>query len=504
MEGRGGGTANLAYAALPALDPDTAADNYYVWWSQNGYNADPGNHVSALSGWTGIEVALGAGAVTASSRATSTRSAINASPAPVSASGSGADVLVTGQIDSASCAVGGGYAARGAAGLFGHHTRSRLTNGNPFNDAIAVHGTFTAGPAVLTAIGVLLGTPAGESVRVALYTGGTSTSFTGTTLVAEGIVSATDDGTGNVYAWLTLTAAQSVALADNLSIWVVAKANAGGALHPAFSSLGGSQEDWTDRNLVIFTGGSINVDPTVAFPASLAGLASDIATGNPVAMMAAIEYRTAPFASNASVGSTGASGILLGMHTDGVLAASESALVVPDAGGANVFAALQLPAIAGKLETRRETALHDISGGQMRTGEYGGGTAGNPNGATRVADHGAVSAGASMAWVAQAVSPEVALPDSGVLHIGIRGNGGIAVGFVAGASPDSANPPDDPSDFSPTSTEYETNTGNPAHSTNDAVAFESTFATDADDLQPGNFPGVRIRWRVPGDTISVS
>lgn len=501
IEGHGGSTGNLAYWALPANAQGST--DYYVWWSHNGYNADPGDHVAALSGYTGIEVALGSGSISAATRATATISALNGVGDGLSASGNASALVVSGNIDAATCAVGTAYTGRGTAGLFGNHTSAVFTNGNPFNDAIAVHGTFTAGPAVLTAIGILLGTPNGEQVRVALYSGGTSSSFTGTTLVADGIVTATDDGSGNVYAWLTLTAAQSAALADNTSIWVVAKTNAGGTLYPAFSNLGGSQEDWTNRNLVIFDVGQINLDPTVAFPSTLEGLTSDIATGNAVAMMAAIEYRTAPFCSDCSLGGTTTNGLILGMHTDNVLAASESALTSPDAGGANVLATLTTPAILGMLETRRETALHDISSGQMRTAEYTGGTLGNPNGATRLQDHGAIAGSASMAWVGQNASPEVAIPASTALHMAIRGNGGVAVGFVAGASPASANPPDDPSDFATGATdEYETNTANPAHSTDDTVAYETPFATDADDLQPGNFPGMRIRFRVPGDTVT--
>lgn len=497
IEGHGGSTVNGAYVVLPGTG---AAPNRYLWWSHNGYNLDPGTHVPALAGYTGVEVALGSGNHTAAQRATATRTAVNGVSGWV-AGGSGAQVTIRGPINPATVATGGAYTARGAAGLFGHHTDADFTNGNPFNDAIAVHGTFTAGPAVLTAVGVLLGTPAGESVRLALYIGGSSVSFTGTTLVAQGIVTAT--GSGNVWAWLPLTAAQSAAIADNASVWVVAKSNQnGGTLHPAFSNLGGAEEDWTARNLVIFTGGSINVDPAVAFPASLAGLASDIATGNAVVMMAAFEYRTLPLCGDASLGGTTTNGLVLGMHTDGVLTASESALTSPDAGGANVLAALTTPPIIGMLETRRETALHDISSGQMRTAEYVGGSIGNPSGATRLQDHGAVSGSASMAWVGQNASPEVSIPASSVLHIGIRGNGGVAVGFVLGASPESASPPNNPSDFATVaSDEYETNTGNPAHSTNDAVAFETPFVTDTDDLTPGNYPGVRVRFRVPGDTL---
>lgn len=499
MEGRGGSSGNGAHLMLPANA--NGVEDVYVWCSQGGRNMDPGDHVVALAGWTGIEVALDAGMVDASTRATAYASAINtAGIAGLSASAVGGQLTVSGNIDAVSCAPGGAYTARGAAGLFGHHTSADFTNGNPFNDAIAVHGTFTAGPGVLSAIGVLLGTPSGESVRVAFYTGGTSTSFTGTTLIADGIVTAT--GSGNVWAWLTLTAAQSAMVADNASVWVVAKANAGGTLFPAFSTLAAS-EDWTARNLVIFSG--INTDPTVAWPSTLEGEPSDIDTGNAVVMMAAFEYRTAPFVGDCSLGGATTQGIRFGMHTDNVLAASESALTSPDPLGANVLAGLVSPSILGMLETRRETALHDVSGGAMRTAEYSGGAVGDPDGATVLQDHGAVTAGATMEWVGQNASPEVAIPAATPLHLAIRGNGGITVGYVDGSIGGNdliASPPDNPSDFAVTATdEYETNTDNPAHSTNDATAFETPFNTSVTDIQPGNWPGMRVYFRVPGDAV---
>jgi hypothetical protein len=498
IEGRYGSTANMAYWALP--QNANGSTDYYVWWSHGGYNADPGDHVAVLAGYTGIEVALGSGSITAASRASSTISAINGAGAGLVASGDETGLAISGNIDAATCAVGAAYTGRGTAGLFGSHTTTVVSNGNPFNAVIAAHATFTAGPAVLTAIGILLGTadPA-DQVRVAVYSGGSSTWSTTPTLVAEGIVTATDDGSGNVYAWLSLTAAQSAAIADNASLWVLAKADQTNGTHPAFETPGSS--DLTNRNLVIVNTG-IDNDPTVAFPASLAGI-TDVDETNAVVMMCAIEYRTAPFCSDCSLGGTTTNGLILGMHTDNVLAASESALTSPDAGGANVLASLTTPAILGMLCTRRETALHDISSGQMRTGEYAGGSIGDPDAATLSQDHGATAGSGSMAWVGQNASPEFSIAASSTLHLAIRGNGGVAVGFVAGASPSTASPADDPSDFATGATdEYETNTDNPAHSTDDTVAFETPFATDPQDLQPGNYPGMRLRFRVAGDTVT--
>lgn len=500
IQGTYGSTGNFAYLAIEARAGGT---NRYFWCSQDDgsgrqCNVDPGDFVAALAGYTGHEIQLGSGIVSAATRATAYRAAIGTY---YTTGGTGADVSITGAIENVT--VGGAFTSRGTAGLFGNHTDVSFTNGNPFNDAIAVHGTWAAGDAAVSAIGVLLGTPAGEDVRLALYTGGSSSSFAGTTLVADGIVTAT--GTGNVYAWLSLTATQAASIADGTSVWLVAKTNAGGTLFPAFSNVGGAQEDWTDRNLVIFDVGQIDLDPTVAFPSSLAGLSSDIATGNPVVMMAAIEYRTAPFVGDCSLGGATTQGLVLGVQTDAVLAASESALTLPDPNGANVTAALALPAIGGKLLTRRETAAHDVSGGQFRVGEYTGGSVGAPNGATRLQDHGQISGTGSMSWVGVNASPEVALPDTGTLHMLVRGNGGVAIGFVAGGNESTVNPGDNPSDFATTATdEYEMSSSNPAHAVDDATALEATITTHASDIQPGNYPGMRVRYRVQGDTVAAA
>lgn len=502
IEGHGGSTGNFAYWALPANAQGST--DYYVWWSHNGYNADPGDHVAALSGYTGIEVALGSGSISAATRATATISAINGVGDGLSASGNASALVVSGNIDAATCAVGTTYTGRGTAGLFGSHTSEGVSNGGAFNAVLAAHCTFTAGPAPVTGIGIPLGTPdPGDLVRLWIGVGGDSTSPDGCVMIAQGTVApvtGSQPAIGGVWAFLPLTAAQVASIPDNSSVWIFAKCNQTGGTHPVFETPGSS--DLTNRNLYWVTAGE-STDPAVAFPTTIDVSGWTVDETNAVVMMCAFEYRAAPFCSDCSLGGTTTSGLILGIHTDNVLAASESALTSPDAGGANVLATLTTPAILGMLETRRETALHDISSGQMRTAEYTGGSLGNPNGAARLQDHGAIAGSASMAWVGQNASPEVAIPASTALHMAIRGNGGVAVGFVAGASPASANPPDDPSDFATGATdEYETNTANPAHSTDDTVAYETPFATDADDLQPGNFPGMRIRFRVPGDTVT--
>lgn len=491
--GHGGNTAAGAYLRIEA----TSGTNRYAYCSVDGYGFDPGPYTAELAGYEGVEVALTGPTVTAAARAAAYASALGAY---YTTSSTGADLEITGAI--AGVTVGGAFTARGTAGLFGNHTSAPNTNGNPFNAALAVHGTFTAGPALATAIGILLGTPAGDDVRIGLYTGGSSTSFVGTTLVAEGIVNATDDGSGNVYAWLPLTVAQALELADNTSVWLTAKCNTGGTtgIHPALALVGDS-EDWTARNLVIFSG--MSTDPAVAFPATLDGEASDIDTGFGVVMMAAIEYRTAPFVGDASIGGATTDGRIHGVHTAAVLGASQSNLLIPDAGGANVFAGFTTPPVIGKLLTRLELAIGDTHTSQFRVSCYAGGTLGDADGATLVADAGLTPDNAATnAWVGVDVVGEPALPDTGVVHVAFRGNGGVTIRYAPGAAPDGVNLPDDPADYSMTAAdEFETNTSNPAHSTDPTDAFESPIVGDPDDFNPGNWPGVRFYWRLPGDSV---
>lgn len=493
IEGHGGSSAAGAYLRIEA----SSGTSRYAYCTIDGIGFDPGPLVAELAGFEGVEVALTGPTVSAAARATAYAAAL----APYyTTAADGADLEITGAL--ASVTVGGAFTSRGSAGLYGNHTSQPATNGNPFNGALAVHGTFTAGPALATAIGILLGTPAGDDVRIGLYTGGSSTSFVGTTLVAEGIVNATDDGSGNVYAWLPLTVAQALELADNTSVWLTAKCNTGGTtgIHPALALVGDS-EDWTARNLVIFSG--MSTDPAVAFPATLDGEASDIDTGFGVVMMAAIEYRTAPFVGDASIGGATTSGVLHGVHTDAVLGASQSELLIPDAGGANVFAGFTPPPIPGKRLTRLEVAIGDTHSAQFRVACYEGGTLGDADGATLIADAGLTSGSAANAWTGINVAGEPALPDTDPIHVVFRGNGGVTIRYAASGAPEGVNLPDDPADYAMGALdEFEINTSNPSHSTDPADPFESPIVGDASDFNPGNWPGVRFYWRVPGDTVS--
>ena len=441
-----GSTRQGAYWLLPG------STNRYVWWSHDdgtgrfvGY--DPGDYEAALAGYVGIEVQLAAGNRTAAQVATATRAALNST---YTVSGASANVIIAGGGLSPLLAdVGEAFVSRGTAGLWGSRGMTPASHGNAMNDVVCSHATSPAEDVVITAIGVHvsggdMNTPPDpdEPIEVALYVGGAAgeaggAAFAGTTLVAQG--SLAPDAVG--YVWLPLTAAQAAEIPASSSLWLCAKGGLGyTTTRTNYHGQGSASSDLTNQQLVVLEagGGAGQIDPTygVPFPASLAGI--NVASVFGVTLMANLEYRTAPFASDGSWGA------VLGVHTDDVLGGSQSDLLGGDPLGANVLMSVTTPPVQGMELARREIAIGGTHTGQFRLGIYAGGAAEDPDGATLLHDEGQTAGSATNAWVGIDVAPGVSVAASSLVWLAFRGNGNVTVRFGANANPEVASPDDDP------------------------------------------------------------
>lgn len=167
----------------------------YVWHTHNDGSTgggvatgdDPGAYVSELSGGTGLPVALAAGLVTASTRATAIAAALALRPWCTSATVAGANnpdgsrnITVVGQFSA--IAVGARTnAQRGAAGVHGSHQFRRAVGGDgTLTRNIAQRISHPPATARVHAVSIVLGatvsTTAANIPRLYLRTGGTSDS----------------------------------------------------------------------------------------------------------------------------------------------------------------------------------------------------------------------------------------------------------------------------------------------------------------------------------------
>ncbi len=161
--------------------------SHYVWYN-HGTTPDPAIASPAeLSGRTGIEVALTAGAHTDVQVATATATAIDA-VAGLSASSSGADVTVVG---AASASAGGtGFASRGREGILGTPDDRALTlNSFPaptLRASLLDASDWGNEPIVITGFTLGVGDTHDAGIVIAIYQGGSAdNNFAGATLLGH-------------------------------------------------------------------------------------------------------------------------------------------------------------------------------------------------------------------------------------------------------------------------------------------------------------------------------
>ena len=436
-----------------------------------GYN--PGQWVAALDGKTGIPVTHAAGLRTAAQVAADYRSATGWG-------GSGADLEVPNYVG-----VGDSWASRGGAQMWGNRAQVNAQTGGAMGEVLATHGVSPTGERLLTAIAVyLVGADPSEEIKVALYLGGDASDYTAAVLLMSRVFTAS--GTG--WAILPLTPSE-VAFLNADDVWALV----GGITLTTMPGFSGLALDWTDQNVLQL---DVDPDPDVAFPASLVA-ASTTANYN-LRQMIALELRAAPYVGDGSWEA------VIGVRSDDVLGSSlQSDLPGPGGSGANVQMAMQTPNMPGMVVVRSEVAVGTEHTTQFRVGLRAGGSIGNPTGSTRVSDLGATTGSSTNAWAQSSAGVGDAVAANTLVHLGIRSNTGtVSVRYAAWDS-GLVDPPGSPVDFvGGVLSEYESGAANASYSTNQAVAIESSFTADASDIQPGNYPGMRLLVRVVGDAES--
>lgn len=494
MEGQFGPTRAGLYWTVPSSGGGT---NRYVYETQDDGSGrycgiDPGTFVAGLSGWSGIEVQHPAGVRTAAQRATTIRAAITA--AGISGwvvGGSGADVAITGPIDAQTCTVAG-MLSTSTRGQYGTRRRTAQFATSDLSGRIGQFGVSPGQDVVVTGLGMYLDDHSAQ-VRISMYTGGTSGSLTGTTLRAEVITT----GSATGWVWVAFTPAQCFTLSASTNFRIVAKSNS--TAEPGYIGIGdltGTDFDGA-RNMEVYD--TMSTDPTVAFPATLAGEGID--TSNAVYAMMAFQYM--------AVGSTAVRTSRVGVQISTVTdLGATSSLTAPDAGGADLFMGAPATGLSGWEYSAWAIAHATAHTTQGRGFIVEGGSVGNAAGGT-VVWQSQTAGSATQQWVEVAISAGTAHDGTVVTHWGVRNNAAtFDFRFAFNANRTQATPDHNQADFTDPS-EYEIfrsvngdGTGGNVHETNPAVAVASPVATDGGFVANNtNYPGAYLVLRYPADTV---
>lgn len=290
--GDGGSNYFGAFVAIPSA---TVGDHaWYFTHDGLGWNPQPYN--ASLTGYTMHAVDLAAGDLADTAVATALRAAISGEALYDTVGGSGVNVEVTDDIDAAGAFTGAG-SGLGTSATWGDQNEDETNIGGVLTAAILGHATFTDGPAIVFGLGVRVD-PAGDPVRLALYTGG-SAATGGSGLVQTAdlddtavFCEATVVGSGIGWQWTPLPPAQVDELADSTSVQLVMKAEAT-STRGTFRSTGNpGTSDMTNQQIALVAASAVDPDPAVAYPSTLEG--ADIDASFSVIPQLAFAYRRTP------------------------------------------------------------------------------------------------------------------------------------------------------------------------------------------------------------------
>ncbi len=488
LEGTYGPNTSGRYVRIPGIN---GTPNVYAYCTNDRGDGvqvgiDPGPIVAALAGYTGVPVPLGTGNITAAARATAMRAALTTAGYYSSVGGSGGDVVIQGQIGSVTT----GAIHGSAGGASGTRRATPQFSSSPLSGRVGQFMTWAGGSVRVNAIGIYLADTT-TAVRIAMYTGGTQASLTGTTRVAD-----VNIASGGAVGW-NWSAVPTFTLAND-NVRLVAKSN--GSSIPGYIGSGDlTGTDFTADPLEIYSESAS--DPAVAWTSSL-----DVET---VGSTSAV-YVMMAFQWTAVDGTSGVFTTRVGVHiADPTDLAQQSSLTSPDAGGADLYMGAPNPGMLG-MELHAWAIAHGTSHStQMRAHLCNGGSVGDASGST-VLWQGLTAGSATDAFVEIAVPGNVAVPSTGVLQWGVRNNAGTAtLRFALNANRETASPDDNVADFVDAS-EYEIfNSLDGAgvvpdqHETDPAVAVASPVSTDgAFTATNTNYPGAYFVLRVNADTAA--
>jgi hypothetical protein len=480
-----------AYAPLGPAD--------YLWWAHEG-SLDPGLWVAALDGLTGHEVALPSGNVTAPDVASATAAVVDAIDG-WSAEADGDGVEISGP---EAVTVGPGWNDADPGDLVGMRsiTVADAPIEGPISTVLAQHLPDPGLPLPIVAVDVFIGTDAdpADRWRVALWTGASSTTPAGETLLADlGQVPAAQIVSRQ---WARVPMPAGVVVTADQPLWLSLKSELG------LTDVGGRLTgdpligQWVAQPLQQDDGG-IDPDATVAWPATWPGTTSD---QNPFVCGARLvvarsvhdgshhsEADPAIFGTHVAPGDLGST-IDLNSHL----------LMVAPA-----------PPFLGMVIGGEGWAVGAVRGTQPRLGVMTGGSAVepvDPDGATLLVDGGRLTGATTTAWEDRTHAP---VPwTAGVATAWVAkcndDAGGTNIAFAQDPDQANASPPETPMDWlpaatspGPTGSEYEIFPADSAYNDTDPTAtFTTPFVADPDDARPRNVPGARILWWIPGITAT--
>lgn len=292
---RAGESGSNYFGAFIAI-PSVAHGDHAWYFTHDGRGWDPQPYNAALTGYTMHQIDLAAGDRTDAQVATAVRSAIDGAAIYDTVGGSGANVDITSDIDAGGCFTG--EDTPGASGCWGSREDTPAATSTVVN-AIHAATTFTAGPALISALGTRL-TDAGDPFRMALHTGGSLATGGGGTTVTEAdledtvLFCETGQVTGSGTGWVVepLVPAQIDVMADNTVVQYGFKGETTTTLGNFMSTGAPGDTDQNVQNLQSFVTGDLDPDPSVAYPATLEGVGLDSSFA--VMLMIAFEYRVAP------------------------------------------------------------------------------------------------------------------------------------------------------------------------------------------------------------------
>jgi hypothetical protein len=468
----------------------------YVYWTQAGVGLDP-----APAGRTGHVVDLAAGIRTGAQVATATVAVLASVPGWGNSSADGAALSFL--HSSATATVGATWDAATPGAMIG--TRATTgTHEGPITTPLAQHLPNPGLDLPIVAIDVLIGAVAdtADRWRGVLYTAGAGVGSPEdeTREIDLGQLAADQVVAGQWARWYLPPAADVRA---NQALWVGVKGEVGVTTVRGRLTGNPTLGDWTVQNLVE-SDGTIDPDATVAWPATWTGAA---APQNPFLMN--IRLVVAGTVGNASHHSS-ADPAIWGVHVE--VAALTSTIDF----NSNLACVGTSPALEGMLLHDLGFAVGTVRGTQPRVGVFTGGVLGvepvDPDGASLLVDGGRLVGSSTSAWeyVSLAATP---WPASTITSWWVKNNddaSGTTIAFAQDPDQATASPDETPMDFPTAETspgsfgpEYEIFPADSSYNvTNPAVTFVSPFVADPDDARPRNVPGARLRFYIPGITVS--
>lgn len=154
---------------------------------------------------------------------------------------------------------------------WGQTVTTNATNSTALNSTFRLMGGTSPNTAGMTLNSVSLDlSGSGQSIRVAVYTGGTLTNPTGATLV-EDLGQLTINGARQFF---TVNSASSPSLPQNATLWIAVKMGASGATGYWSTSSADAGDFQTARGRADQTGQTNGTNVTLAFPSTLDGTAN--------------------------------------------------------------------------------------------------------------------------------------------------------------------------------------------------------------------------------------